>query len=32
MKNKMELTYIVKDDRTAEMSMKINTNSLEIMA
>ena len=31
MKNKMELTYIVKDDRTAEISMKANANSLEMM-
>ena len=31
MKNKMELTYIVKDDGMAEISMKANATGLEMM-
>lgn len=29
---KMELTYVLKDDRTAEILMKANTTDLEMMS
>lgn len=32
MENKMELTYVAKDDGTAEISVEINANGLELIS
>lgn len=31
MKNKMELTYVAKDDGMSEISVKVNANGLELI-